>query len=204
MALLGHHQYTCRFRSSHAAPVKIRGVSATAVRPKLQQESSSSSAQPHDNGELVQDIPAILGAVESNGSNGAQPPAGAVSTNGNGQAVAPQPLPSIQQLEDLSTQQQQQDLGLQQQLLSDQLQQLSSSNSSDAAADLASSKPQSDTGWYYAVGLSAIAALICSVDRAAISVAILPMSDEYGWSDSTKGAINRWAPPSTVCTCMLC
>lgn len=46
--------------------------------------------------------------------------------------------------------------------------------------------------WYAAVGLSAIAALICSVDRAAISVAILPMSEEFGWSDSTKGAINRY------------
>ncbi|KAF8071161.1 PHT4 [Scenedesmus sp. PABB004] len=46
------------------------------------------------------------------------------------------------------------------------------------------------TGWYAAVGLSAVAALICSVDRAAISVAILPMSEQYGWSDGTKGAIN--------------
>jgi hypothetical protein len=163
------------------------------VRPKLQQESSSSSAQPHDSGELVQDIPALLGAVEPNG-NGAQAPAGAVSANGNGQPGVSQPLPNIQQLGDLSQQQQQQqDLSLQQQLQMDQLQQLSSSTSSDAAPGLASSKPQSDTGWYYAVGLSAIAALICSVDRAAISVAILPMSDEYGWSDSTKGAINRWA-----------
>ncbi|KAI8462854.1 MAG: major facilitator superfamily domain-containing protein [Monoraphidium minutum] len=32
--------------------------------------------------------------------------------------------------------------------------------------------------------------MICAIDRAAISVAILPMSDEYGWSDTTKGAIN--------------
>lgn len=53
------------------------------------------------------------------------------------------------------------------------------------------SKSQSPAAWYAAVGLSAIAALICSVDRAAISVAILPMSEEFGWSDSTKGAINR-------------
>lgn len=162
------------------------------MRPKLQQESSSSSAQPHDNGELLSDAPAIVGAVELKSSNGAQAPAGAASTNGHGQAVVSQALPSIQQLGDLSTQQQlqqQQDLGLQ--LQSEKLQQLSSSNSSEAAPGLVSSKPQSDTGWYYAVGLSAIAALICSVDRAAISVAILPMSDEYGWSDSTKGAINR-------------
>jgi ACS family sodium-dependent inorganic phosphate cotransporter len=44
--------------------------------------------------------------------------------------------------------------------------------------------------WYTVVALSAMAALICSIDRAAISVAILPMSEEYGWSDSTKGAVN--------------
>jgi hypothetical protein len=30
-----------------------------------------------------------------------------------------------------------------------------------------------------------------AVYRAAISVAILPMSEQYGWSDTTKGAINR-------------
>eukprot|EP00879_Flechtneria_rotunda_P025519 GHRR01027120.1.p2 GENE.GHRR01027120.1~~GHRR01027120.1.p2 ORF type:complete len:145 (+),score=36.14 GHRR01027120.1:197-631(+) len=45
--------------------------------------------------------------------------------------------------------------------------------------------------WYAAVGLSAMAALICSVDRAAMSVAILPMSEQFHWSDSIKGAINR-------------
>jgi hypothetical protein len=50
-----------------------------------------------------------------------------------------------------------------------------------------------DNRWYTVVGLSALAALICSVDRAAISVAILPMSEQFHWSDSTKGAVNRWA-----------
>jgi hypothetical protein len=54
-------------------------------------------------------------------------------------------------------------------------------------------KPPPDTRWYTVVGLSALAALICSVDRAAISVAILPMSEQFHWSDSTKGAVNRWA-----------
>jgi ACS family sodium-dependent inorganic phosphate cotransporter len=66
-----------------------------------------------------------------------------------------------------------------------------------AASDLDDSSNSGSSSsvppWYYAVGLSAVAALICSVDRAAISVAILPMSEEFGWSDSTKGAINRWA-----------
>jgi hypothetical protein len=50
---------------------------------------------------------------------------------------------------------------------------------------------QPTTQWYTVVGLSALVALICSVDRAAISVTILPMSEQFGWSDSTKGAINR-------------
>jgi hypothetical protein len=61
------------------------------------------------------------------------------------------------------------------------------------ANSLAVSDP--DRQWITVVGLSALVALICSVDRAAISVAILPMSEEYGWTDSTKGAINRWARP---------
>lgn len=44
--------------------------------------------------------------------------------------------------------------------------------------------------YFVVVGLCALAALICSVDRAAISVAILPMAEEYQWSDTTKGAVN--------------
>lgn len=32
--------------------------------------------------------------------------------------------------------------------------------------------------------------LICSIDRASISVAIVPMAEQYGWSDSAKGAIS--------------
>lgn len=38
--------------------------------------------------------------------------------------------------------------------------------------------------------LSALVAVICSVDRAAISVTILPMSAEFLWDDSTKGLIS--------------
>jgi len=38
--------------------------------------------------------------------------------------------------------------------------------------------------------LCALVALICAVDRAAMSVAILPMTEEFGWSDATKGAIS--------------
>lgn len=92
------------------------------------------------------------------------------NANGNGQQQPAQQVQGVGQLQ----QQQQQSIQQQQQ----------------PASSLAQPAPKKDTGWYYAVGLSAIAALICSVDRAAISVAILPMSEEYGWSDSTKGAIN--------------
>ena len=40
------------------------------------------------------------------------------------------------------------------------------------------------------VGLCAAVSLICSIDRASISVAIVPMAEQYGWSDSAKGAIS--------------
>jgi hypothetical protein len=45
-------------------------------------------------------------------------------------------------------------------------------------------------GWQQLVLLSALVAVICSVDRAAISVTILPMSAEFLWDDSTKGLIS--------------
>lgn len=45
-------------------------------------------------------------------------------------------------------------------------------------------------GWRQLVALSGLVAVICSVDRASISVAILPMSAEYLWDDSTKGLIS--------------
>lgn len=64
-------------------------------------------------------------------------------------------------------------------------------DSQDQVDSVYGTSERQSPAWYAAVGLSAIAALICSVDRAAISVAILPMSEEFGWSDSTKGAINR-------------
>ena len=33
-------------------------------------------------------------------------------------------------------------------------------------------------------------AFICSIDRAAMSVAVLPMSSQFGWDDGTKGAVS--------------
>ena len=44
--------------------------------------------------------------------------------------------------------------------------------------------------WRVLVGLSTLVALVCSIDRAAMSVALLPMSTEYLWDDSTKGLIS--------------
>ena len=48
-------------------------------------------------------------------------------------------------------------------------------------------------GWrmWVVVGLCCMVAFICYIDRAAISVAMIPMGLEYGWSDHTKGAVNR-------------
>lgn len=91
----------------------------------------------------------------------------------------------MQQQQQQPQQQQEPSIQQQQQLSIQQQPSISCTNG------LPASQRKGDTGWYYAVGLSAIAALICSVDRAAISVAILPMSEQFGWSDSTKGAINR-------------
>jgi ACS family sodium-dependent inorganic phosphate cotransporter len=151
------------------------------VRPQLQGGTSSSAHQPEPNPAVPgsQDDPAAV-------SNGLK----AVSTvsNGNGQTAQQQPVPAVDQLQAAAEQQQAEQLSIQQQQHADAVQQTESSGSSLPAV-----AQKADTGWYYAVGLSAIAALICSVDRAAISVAILPMSEQYGWSDSTKGAINRCA-----------
>lgn len=40
------------------------------------------------------------------------------------------------------------------------------------------------------VALCALVALICAVDRAAMSVAILPMTKELHWSEATQGAVS--------------
>lgn len=44
--------------------------------------------------------------------------------------------------------------------------------------------------WKAVVGLSALLAMICSVDRAAMSVALGPMGEEFMWSDTVKGTIS--------------
>lgn len=40
------------------------------------------------------------------------------------------------------------------------------------------------------VALSTAVAFICSIDRAAMSVAVLPMSEQFHWDDSIKGAVS--------------
>ncbi len=42
---------------------------------------------------------------------------------------------------------------------------------------------------YILVALSFLAIFICYIDRVNISVAIIPMAEEYGWSGTTKGAV---------------
>jgi hypothetical protein len=157
------------------------------VRPQLQNGGTSSSAhQPELN-------PAVPGNQDDAAavSNGLK----AVSTvsNGNGQTAQQQPVAAVDRLQAAPERQQAEQLSVQHPLHADAAQQPESISSGSSNGSLPAVVQKADTGWYYAVGLSAIAALICSVDRAAISVAILPMSEEYGWSDSTKGAINRWA-----------
>ncbi len=42
---------------------------------------------------------------------------------------------------------------------------------------------------YVLVGLCFLATFICYIDRVNISVAIIPMAEEYGWSGTTKGLV---------------
>ena len=63
-------------------------------------------------------------------------------------------------------------------------------------ADDSSSDPEDEPKmpswrWKLVVFLCCLVAMICYLDRAAMSVAIIPMSLQYGWSNSVKGAINR-------------
>ena len=52
------------------------------------------------------------------------------------------------------------------------------------------SKDEDVLDYKVVVALCAAVSLICSIDRASISVAIVPMGEEFGWSDSAKGAIS--------------
>ena len=45
------------------------------------------------------------------------------------------------------------------------------------------------TNWKWILALSTIAILICYADRTNISVAIVPMSKELGWSETYKGTV---------------
>ena len=58
--------------------------------------------------------------------------------------------------------------------------------------------------WKLVVFLCCLVAMICYVDRAAMSVAIIPMSLQYGWSNSVKGAINRYKIDVLAMTVMIC
>lgn len=63
---------------------------------------------------------------------------------------------------------------------------LSTSTGVVPAAAAASSKDD----WKVVVAMSSMLCMICSVDRAAMSVAMGPMGDIFAWSDTTKGAIS--------------
>jgi len=66
----------------------------------------------------------------------------------------------------------------------------SCTSSADSLAPQDAPQDDSAPDWRLVVGLSAAVSLICSIDRASISVAIVPMAEQYGWSDSAKGAIS--------------
>ena len=62
----------------------------------------------------------------------------------------------------------------------------------DSQQDKGAELPVPSWRWKLVVFLCCLVAMICYVDRAAMSVAIIPMSLQYGWSNSVKGAINRY------------
>ena len=66
----------------------------------------------------------------------------------------------------------------------------SCTSSADSLATQDAPQDDSEPDWRLVVGLCAAVSLICSIDRASISVAIVPMAEQYGWSDSAKGAIS--------------
>lgn len=81
-----------------------------------------------------------------------------------------------------------------------QINKTESSSSVSTATDSGSGPPVLDppaadadgdasSTWQTVVGLSTLVAMICAIDRAAISVAILPMAEEFDWTSSTKGAV---------------
>ncbi len=52
--------------------------------------------------------------------------------------------------------------------------------------------PVSSTGWqrrHTVVLLCFLSTFICYIDRVNISVAIIPMAQEFGWSDSQRGLV---------------
>ena len=63
--------------------------------------------------------------------------------------------------------------------------------SKHSSCDLDDDKQRPKRHWKLLVFLCCLVAMICYVDRAAMSLAIIPMSIQYGWSNSVKGAINR-------------
>jgi hypothetical protein len=46
--------------------------------------------------------------------------------------------------------------------------------------------------WVVVVVLCTLVSNICSIDRTAMSVAVLPMAQEYKWADTVKGAVNGY------------
>ncbi|KAI7839971.1 hypothetical protein COHA_006292 [Chlorella ohadii] len=59
-----------------------------------------------------------------------------------------------------------------------------------AAAPAAEEEKPLSTEALTLVLLSTAVAFICSIDRAAMSVAILPMSEQFAWDDAAKGAVS--------------
>eukprot|EP00191_Tetraselmis_sp_GSL018_P010574 CAMPEP_0177613374 /NCGR_PEP_ID=MMETSP0419_2-20121207/21916_1 /TAXON_ID=582737 /ORGANISM="Tetraselmis sp., Strain GSL018" /LENGTH=272 /DNA_ID=CAMNT_0019110017 /DNA_START=304 /DNA_END=1119 /DNA_ORIENTATION=+ len=69
----------------------------------------------------------------------------------------------------------------------------------DAETDLLGSEDEAATkqqgedppgGWVSLVSLCTLSSIICTIDRAAMSVAIIPMAGEFAWTEQVKGAVS--------------
>jgi hypothetical protein len=69
--------------------------------------------------------------------------------------------------------------------------------------------PHNKTKWLTIVVLCCLIAVINSIDRTAMSIAILPMSRMYQWSDTTKGVIQasfnagEWQRLTKICSLLM-
>lgn len=81
--------------------------------------------------------------------------------------------------------------------------------SAAAASTDAEVPAEASTGWqqrYTIVGLCFVAFMLCNMDRVNMSIAILPMQQEFAWSPQTVGIVQSsffWCALASCAACCL-